>query len=804
MRLIPHWARKRIALKLIGGTLLILVSVMVISSVRAIDEERRVHLEQMDTQGTMLSEMVSNSCVEPLLIQDYPVLETLAELLAQEENGISFVRIERRDSSIVAEAPSGSAEDPKVRSSSRTYTSDIKAGPDNPEIIGRIVLGISTKCADDLITSRVWSLIRDSAISFVVITVLMLMLLKRTVANPLRRLDAQAHSLGQGDLDTIIALPSVDELGRLAGTLDKMRVNLKTSYEQIQEQNVQLAEHRDHLEELVEDRTAELAETNRQLQSEITERKEKEEALRESEQRFRTIFDNATDGILLADPENKGFFMGNRMICQMLGYDQEEIRNLGVMDIHPREDLPYVTEQFEKQSRGEITVAENIPVERKDGSAFYADVKSSAITLSGRTYLMSIFRDITERKQAEEEKDKLEGQLGQAQKMEVVGQLAGGVAHDFNNILQAIQGYTQLAMQSLSPGEGCYEDLAEVRKAAKRAAGLTRQLLIFSRREVVQPKDLDLNELIDNLMKMLNRVIGEDIELEIAAGQNLGPIHADAGQMEQILMNLCVNARDAMREGGKITIETENVLISGHYCRNHPWAREGRYVLLMVSDTGIGMPPDVQEHIFEPFFTTKEEGEGTGLGLATVYGIVKRHGGCIDVYSEVDKGTTFKIYLPMVERRAACAGQKIGGPVPGGAETILVAEDEEAVRDVVVRILGKAGYTVLTASDGEEAVAVFESESERIDLILLDVIMPKLNGRAVHVRIKALEPDTPVLFSSGYSSKLIDADFFLAERVELIQKPYSPDDLLRKVRELLDGAQEKEEKRAATSLSSRE
>ncbi|HEQ60735.1 MAG TPA: PAS domain S-box protein [Firmicutes bacterium] len=390
-----------------------------------------------------------------------------------------------------------------------------------------------------------------------------------------------------------------------------------------------------------------------------------------------------------------------------------------------------------------------------------------------------VAHDITEQKN-------LQTQLHHSQKIEALGQLAGGVAHDFNNVLQAILGYTQCAQKGLQPSERRYKDLEQIRKATERAKMLTRQLLAFGRRQLLKPVDLDLNQVVGDLMKMLRRVMGENIDLDVTLGHGLGTVHADPGQMEQVLMNLCVNARDAMPEGGKITIRSENVVINRAYCKTHPWAKEGRYVLLTLADTGVGMTPEIQDRIFEPFFTTKEEGRGTGLGLAMVYGIVKQHNGLIHVYSELGKGTVFKIYLPAVERPASVIEPKPPKEAPGGHETILLAEDEEMVRELAVRILEEAGYTVLPALNGEEAIELFEKHAEEVALALLDVIMPKKSGRAVHDRIKEIRSDVPVLFSSGYSVNSIDTGLVLDNGMELIEKPYDPDELMFKVRQLLD------------------
>jgi len=395
-------------------------------------------------------------------------------------------------------------------------------------------------------------------------------------------------------------------------------------------------------------------------------------------------------------------------------------------------------------------------------------------------------RFITEHKRAQLEREKLEAQLRQSQKMEAVGQLAGGIAHDFNNLLQAILGYGDMALEQAGPDSPVGASVQEILNAAGRAKALVRQLLAFSRRQVLDMKDVDLNDVVADLMKMIRRLIGEHITLDVVPGHHLGIVRADPGQIEQILMNLCVNARDAMPAGGTITIETENVRIDQAYCDSHPWAQPGRYALLSVTDTGCGMDQDTLSSVFEPFFTTKSVGQGTGLGLSTVYGLVKQHDGMVHVYSEVGKGTAFKVYLPLVERYAARVGDKIEGPVPGGTETILLAEDDATVRKLSQTFLERAGYTVRTASDGEEAIRIFEEHGREIGLALLDLMMPKIGGRGVFEHIRRQAPQTRVLFSSGYSMSAIHTNFVLEQGLQLLQKPYQRNDLLRRVREVLD------------------
>ncbi len=418
---------------------------------------------------------------------------------------------------------------------------------------------------------------------------------------------------------------------------------------------------------------------------------------------------------------------------------------------------------------------------KKDGSLFWERAFISPIrdAAGAITHFLGVKEDITQQKIIEE-------QYRQAQKMEAVGQLAGGVAHDFNNMLQTIMGYGQMLLSELPAQDRCHEFAGEIVEAADRAGGLTRQLLAFSRRQVLEMRDLDLNRVVEDVTKMIKRLIGENIRLSVVPGQRMGTIHADCGQMEQVLINLCVNARDAMPDGGVITVETENVVMDAEYCDTHSWATPGRYVLLSVTDTGCGMDARTQERIFEPFFTTKELGKGTGLGLATVYGIVRQHQGMIQVYSEVGRGTAFKVYLPSFERPASTVGTKVVGRARGGAETILIAEDDEALRRLMERILGQAGYTVLSAANGEEALDLFGRHADDIALCILDVIMPKMSGKAVHDALCQQHPRLRFLFSSGYSTNAIHTGFVLNKDIELIQKPYAPDALLRKVRQILD------------------
>ena len=418
---------------------------------------------------------------------------------------------------------------------------------------------------------------------------------------------------------------------------------------------------------------------------------------------------------------------------------------------------------------------------KKDGTFFTEEVVISPVCDENGKVVnyVAAKHDITE------ELD-MERQLRQAQKMEAVGQLAGGVAHDFNNLLQVINGYTDVARSEIDPGHPVSESLQEVAKAGELAAILVNQLLTFSRRQVMEPEELDMNNVVSVLLKMLKRVIGEHIQLDFFPDGDIGRVHADRGMMEQILMNLCVNARDAMPEGGRLVIQSKNVVFDSEYCETHNWAKTGRYVMLSVTDTGSGMDKETLEHVFEPFFSTKEMGKGTGLGLATVFGIIKQHDGMIQAYSEPGKGTEFKVYLPHRESPVSKTAVPVESPVAGGDETILLAEDDEMVRNLTRQILLRAGYTVLAVCDGTEAVMLFKENADKIDLLILDVVMPNLGGREALDQIKVIRDGVPVLFASGYSENAIHTDFVLDTGLTLLRKPFSPHDLLCAVRTKLD------------------
>lgn len=478
----------------------------------------------------------------------------------------------------------------------------------------------------------------------------------------------------------------------------------------------------------------------------------------------------------------------NEKLCSMTGYSRDELVGKSISMLYAEEgDYNYVTKENYRHLHGNSMGTLETRWKTKDGLIRTISLTSAPLDPGDWSAGISFTAtDITEEKKAREERKQLEQRLRHTQKMEAVGELSGGIAHEFNNLLQIINGYADLMTDDIDTTHPARPPLNEIVTAGNRAAKLVRNLLAFSSRQVMQMMDIRINDLISKTVHMLRRLLGENIEIDFIPGYNLGIVHVDPSQIEQVLVNLCVNARDAMPEGGTITIETENILINGQYCRTHDWAQPGRFVLISVSDTGSGMDAYTAARAFEPFFTTKPPEKSHGLGLATAYGIIRQHEGMINVYSEPGQGTLFKIYLPVVERRASEVGVNLRGRALGGNETILIAEDDEMVCDLMQTVLNRAGYRTICTKDGQKAIEAFESNIEEIDLAILDVVMPKKNGREVSDTLKKQKPETKVLFCSGYSTNAIHSNFVLHEKTELLQKPFTADELLRKVRDLLD------------------
>ncbi len=521
----------------------------------------------------------------------------------------------------------------------------------------------------------------------------------------------------------------------------------------------------------------------------ITQRKEAERALRESEERYRDLFNSIRDAILVSDAD-RNIIDCNTAFTELFGYSLQELRG--------RKTSAVYNDLSEYKEMG-LELTDNVKnpqfiytinYKTKGGQVFPGEtnifyLKKNSGEITG---FIGLIRDVSEREEAQAERDRLEMQLRQAQKMEAIGRLAGGVAHDFNNLLTTISGNAQIGLMDLEKGQELHEIMREIKEAGERAGNLTRQLLAFSRRQILQPEILDLNDVILDLERMLRRLIGEDISLVVQTAADLGLVEADQGQMEQVIMNLAINARDAMPEGGKLTIEVTNVDLDENYSKGHGHlVTPGPYVMLAISDTGMGMDPEMLGQVFDPFFTTKAKDKGTGLGLSTVYGIVKQSRGNIWVYSEPGKGTTFKIYLPRTEK--AGSGKRPEPDregCPSGSETVLVVEDDESVRNIAVKNLLRLGYTVLSAASAGEAYQLCLKRGAEIDLLLTDVVMLGMSGKELVDSLQQRGVNMKVVYMSGYTDNAIVHHGVLDHGINFLQKPFSPESLAGKIREALD------------------
>ncbi|MBW2097137.1 MAG: PAS domain S-box protein, partial [Deltaproteobacteria bacterium] len=512
------------------------------------------------------------------------------------------------------------------------------------------------------------------------------------------------------------------------------------------------------------------------------------EALKESEARLRSVFEATPLGIGII--RNREMQWHNEAMARMLGYPAKALHGKNARILYESD------EEFERIGHvinilGPKKSTSDIETRwvRKDGSVFDCHIRYALLDpQSGERTVLAVAEDISERKKAEKEKETLEAQLNHAQKMEAIGVLAGGVAHDFNNLLTTIIGYADLALMDLQENAPAYFSVQQMRKAGRKAAALTRQLLAFSRRQTIEPEIINLNQILMESEKMLRRLIGEDIDFLTVYEQEPWHVYMDPGQVDQVVMNLVVNARDAMPKGGKLTIETTNVELDDHYFHEHGVeSAPGHYVMIAVTDTGSGMDRETQSRIFEPFFTTKEMGRGTGLGLSTVFGIVKQNNGHVWVYSETGKGTTFKVYLPRSEKQGTMVKKEaLSSSQIQGDETILLVEDDKALRDLATRMLEGFGYTVLPARHGNEALKLGNDHPDAIHLLLTDVVMPGMDGRDLAEKLQSERPDIKLLFMSGYTDNAVAHHGVLDTGLSFIQKPFAASALARKVREVLD------------------
>ncbi len=533
-------------------------------------------------------------------------------------------------------------------------------------------------------------------------------------------------------------------------------------------------------------------------------RRQAEDALRESEARFRRLAEAGIIGIVVSNVHGD-ILEANDAYMKMVGYSRDELvrgavrwaeltppefRDAGARAVEQLQTLgvapPWETESFRKDGSRVPVLVGAAMLDYPKAIAFVLDLSERKRVEAERALLaVTAKKEQTRRESAEEELRQSQEQLRQAQKMEAVGRLAGGVAHDFNNVLSVILSYGELLLGDLKPADPLRADIEEITKAASRAAGLTKQLLLFSRQQIVEPRVVDLHDVLTSMDRMLQRILGEDVELVVVAPRSAGRVKVDPTHVEQVILNLVVNARDAMPTGGKLTIETTNVVLDEHYTNNHLSAKAGPHVMLAVSDTGIGIDRETQTRIFEPFFTTKEKGKGTGLGLSTVFGIVQQSGGSVWVYSEPSKGTTFKVYLPRVDAEADVLTPSVAPTTLRGTETVLLVEDEDQVRAIVLNILRRQGYHVIPAHNGGDALLICERHTGRIDLLLTDVVMPQMSGPELAKRLATTRPEMRVLCMSGYTDDSIVRHGVLETGVAFIQKPITPALLARKMCEVL-------------------
>ena len=530
----------------------------------------------------------------------------------------------------------------------------------------------------------------------------------------------------------------------------------------------------------------------------VTDSVEAEEARFMSEARYRTQFEAAPEAIVTLDVDHGCFMEVNEKAEKLFGYSRGHLMKLGVLDVSPpiqadgRRSEEAAAQYIAEAMRGERPTFEWIHRD-STGRDFYCEIRLVRLPDPERNLCRGSILDITDRRLAEVARTRLEealrkaeDQLRQSQKMEAIGRLAGGVAHDFNNLLSVVLSYSTFALSALDPEDPVASDVREIQSAGKRAADLTRQLLAFSRQQMLAPAVVDLNEVVAQMDTMLRRLIGEDVDLRTNTPSGIGKVKVDRGQIEQVIMNLAINARDAMPDGGTLTIETSEVLLDDAYAASHEGVKAGPHVLLSVIDSGVGMSPDLQARIFEPFFTTKERGKGTGLGLSTVLGIVEQSGGSISLSSEPSRGTTFRIYLPCTYDDPDSL-QLIAAPrTMHGRETVLLVEDEEQIRALASQILRASGYQVLVAESPFDALTICLSYEGQIDLLLTDVVMPSMNGRELAERATQLRPTLKVLYVSGYTDNTIVHHGVLEEGVAFLQKPITPDALRRKLRDVLD------------------
>ena len=743
-------------------TLIVLVTlVMGIVMIYWLRNQRQSASSELEMHATQMVTLLGKTCAGPLWNIDLKSInEQLESVMADRQVFSVDLYVPGRDQPLVAKRREGEAMDPIEREIAVIYVRD---QPPLSVQVGTLHL-VYTRSYMYQMLAHTRLLI--GAVVLVLLTSLCAstyILLKRMVKKPVGDLVAMAQRIAEGDFTTGITVSSRDELSILAETFNFMTVKLR---------------------ELVEN----LEQRNKQLSHEVSERIRAEEDLRKSEEFLNNVVENIPNMIFVKDAKELRFVRLNKAGEDLLGYSSEELMGKNDYDFFPEDEAEFFTNKDREtlQNDNLLDIPEE-PIQTKSGKKILHTKKIPILRRKGTPqYLLGISEDSTERKKAEEEKENLQSQLLQAQKMEFVGRLAGGVAHDFNNILGVILGYAELGLAQLAPDNPLYTNIDQIQRAGKRAADLTRQLLAFARKQPISPQILDLNVIVTDMLEMLRRLIGEDIDLTWSPCEKLWPVRMDPSQIDQILANLCLNARDAIAGVGKVTIETTNISFDKAYCTTHVGFIPGDYIQLTVSDDGCGMKKNILDKIFEPFFTSKDIGKGTGLGLSTVYGIIEQNGGFIHVYSEPGEGTTFRIYLTRYTGKGEkWSDVKQSAEMIGGNETILLVEDEPELIDLCKTMLESLGYRVLAAGGPSEAIMLAEQYAGAIDLVLTDVVMPEMNGRDLCKKLLSLYPDLKRVFMSGHTINIIAHHGVLEEGVCFIQKPFSLLDLSSKICEAL-------------------
>lgn len=718
---------------------------------------RRLSARALDNKARSIAAMTAYSLAPALVFNDRREVEELMAAAGQDSDVVA-VRVYDDRSNLFAE----------LKTALRPAAGGVLRA-DAPVVfngrkIGRVALEVARTAVErDVRRGRAWAATL-SAVIFVLGTGASL-LISTLFTRPLGRMVEVTEDISRGNLHRRADADRGDEVGTLARSFNRMVESLQAAQRELAEVNQGLE--------------GKVAERTRQLQAEVEERRRAEETLRRSETRYRTLFETSGEAILILDETGK-VADANLAAETLLGVPLAELAGAALSGFVVETDE--LAESLEWARKGETVREAAITVRSRGEGQRHCLLTVTALRLgdSEPRLFQGVIRDITERRQ-------LETQLMQAQKMEAVGQLAGGVAHDFNNLLTVITGNLEMVMMDLPEGDPIRRELTEIGRAAQRAGDLTRQLLAFSRRQALDPRVVNLGVILRDMERMLRRLIGENIDYRTVIPDDLGNVRVDPGMMEQVIANLVVNARDAMPDGGRLTVETANVVLSEEYRQTHPAVPPGEYVMLAVSDTGIGMSPEVRSRLFQPFFTTKGVGKGTGLGLSTVYGIVKQSGGFIWVYSEEGRGTTFKIYLPLVrEKTEPLRARTEEAGMPRGTETVMVVEDEPGVRELAVRVLRQLGYQVLEAANGAEGYDLARARGRAVDLLLTDVVMPNLSGIELARQLREIWPDLKTLYMSGYA----DAAAYggtLARGEPYLQKPFAPAKLAQMVRNVLDG-----------------